>query len=83
MASLQEGCERASLEVLEVGHLVGLEVGCLVDPEEGHLVGLGVVYLVGPKGGYLEVQVVGNYHLGQQEVAPREGGRSDQHGNLG
>ena len=52
----QEGSVGASLEVLEVGHLVDLK--------EGHLVGLGVDSQVGQKGGYLEVQVVGSYHLG-------------------
>ena len=49
LASLQagleawEGSEGASLEVLEVGHLVDQEEGCLVD--------LGVDHSRGPKGG--------------------------------
>ena len=87
----QERSEGASPEVLEVGLLVGLEVGHVVDLEEGrvvdleegHLVGLGVDHPVGLKGGYPEVQVVGSYHLGQQEAAPEEDGRSDRHGSLG
>ena len=71
----QEGSEGASPEGLEVGHLVA--------PEGGRLVGLGVDHPEGPKGGYLAVQVVGSYHLGQQEVAPEEGGKPDQHRSLG
>ena len=69
--------------ILEAGHLVGLEVGFLVDPMGGHPVDLEVDHLEGPNGGYLEVQVVGSYHPGRQEVAPGEGGRLGQHGNLG
>ena len=81
LASLQvglrawEGSEGASTEGPAVGCLVALEGGCLV--------GLGVDHLEGPKGGYPAVQVVGSYHLGQQEAAPEEGGKSDQHGSLG
>ena len=86
LASLQvglgpwEGGEGASLEV---GHLADPEVGHLVALEGGHLVGLGVYHLEDPKGGYLEVQVVGSYHLGWWEAAPEEGGRLDWHGSLG
>ena len=71
----QEGSEGAHPEDLEVGRLVA--------PEGGHLVGLEVDHLEGLKRGYLEVQVVGSYHLGQWEVAPEEGGKSDWHRSLG
>ena len=71
----QEGSEGASLEVLEVSHLVALK--------GGFLVGLGVDHPEGPKGGYSEVQVAGSYHWGQLEAAPEEGGRLDQHRSLG
>ena len=46
-------------------------------------VGLAVDHPEGPKGGYPVVQVVGSYHLGQWEVAPEEGSKSDRHGSLG
>ena len=59
----------------EVGHLVDPEVGRLVDPEVGRLVDLEVDH---PEG-----QVVDSSHLGRQELAPEEVGRSGWHENLG
>ena len=60
-----------------------LEVGHLVDPEVGHSVDWEGDHPVGPGEGYSEVQVVGSYHLGHQEVAPGGVGRSDRHEILG
>ena len=54
-------------EVQVVGHLVDLEVGCLVDLEVDH-----------PEG-----QVVDSFHSGRQEVAPEEVDRLGRHRNLG
>ena len=67
----------------EVGHLVDPEVGHPVDPQVGHMVDPQVGRLVGLEVGRLEDQVVDSFHLGQQEVAPEEVGRSGRHGNLG
>ena len=58
----REGSEGASPEVLEVSHLVDLEVGLEVD------------HLGDPKGDDPVVQVIDSHHLGRQEVAPEEGG---------
>ena len=78
-----EGSEEASLEVLEVSHLADPEVGHLVALAGGCLVGLEVDHPEDPKGGHLDVQVVDSDHLGQQEAAPEEGGKSDWYGSLG
>ena len=74
----QEGSEGTSPEVLEVNHLADPGVGRLVVPAGGHLVGL-----EDPKGDDPVVQVVDSHHLGQQEAALEEGGKSDRHGSLG
>ena len=62
-------------EDLEVDHPEDLEVD---HPED-----LEVDHLEDPKGGYPVLQVVDSDHLGRQEVAPEEGGKSDRPGSLG